>query len=203
MPTTQEILDHFHTLTDDDTTLSQDEELVLANKAYRKILRAAPWEFLKSPYSAVQSASVPYVALPADFRRFVTEQGRTSLYVGDANSDLALVPASRSTHYANQSGFAYLDMRNARLVFTRQPLQADAVSGWYIYRPADLGPDDEPVFDEDYHYAIAHAMVSDYYISDQTPKGRTYYEENEAKFDELLQAMLMDNALLADNREAR
>lgn len=43
---------------------------------------------------------------------------------------------------------------------------------------------------------IAHGMVSDYYISDQTPKGRTYYAENEAKYDEYLQGMLMDNALL-------
>lgn len=194
--TTEEIIDHFHTLTDDDTTLSSDEELVLAEKVYRKILRRANWEFLRTPFSDTTSISVPYIALPADFRSVIPVDYRNIIYYGDSNSEYRIIQNQRRLDYDGNEGYVYLDMKNKRLYFTKQPTEAKTIQFDYIYRPDALTLESEPVFDEDYHYAISHGMVSDYYIADQTPKGRTYYAENEGKYDEYIQGMLMDNALL-------
>jgi hypothetical protein len=197
--TTQEIINHFHTLVDDDTTLSSDEELLLAEKVYRKILRKTNWEFLRTPFSGTSSTTVPYIALPADFRSVIPVNGKNIVYYGTSNSEYHLIPNQRRLDYDGSDGYVYLDMRNRRLQFTKQPTEAKTVQFDYIYRPTELAVLTEPVFDKDYHYAISHGMVSDYYISDQTPKGRTYYAENEAKYDEYIQGMLMDNALLLSN----
>jgi hypothetical protein len=199
MPNTQEIINHFHTLTDDDTTLSSDEELLLAEKVYRKILRRANWEFLRTPFNGTSSISVPYISLPVDFRSVIPVNGRNIIYYGSANSEYRLIPNQRRLDYDGNDGYVYLDMKNKRLVFTKQPTEAKTIQFDYLYRPDDLALDEEPVFDKDYHYAISHGMVSDYYIADQTPKGRTYYAENEGKYEEYIQSMLMDNALLISN----
>jgi hypothetical protein len=199
MPNTQEIIDHFHTLTDDDTTLSPEEELVLAIKSYRKILSESAWPFLIKRHTATQSTTVPYIALPADFKNFAPVEGKYHAYIGPSGSEYPLVSIVDSVKYTNYDGKVYLDLANSRLQFTHQPTEAKSVDFFYIYRPADLTLEAEPVFPDEYHYMISHDMVTDYYISDQTPKGRTYYAENMMKYDEFLQRMKMDYALLNIN----
>lgn len=195
MPTTQEIIDHFHTLTDDDTTLSEDEELLLANKSYRKVLSESNWPFLIKKHTATQSTTVPYIALPADFKRFAPVDGKYYAFIGDSASEYPLISIVDSVTYDGYDGRVYLDLANSRLQFTKQPSEAKSVTFFYIYRPDDLTLVTEPIFLVEYHYMISHDMVTDYYISDQTPKGRTYYAENMAKYDEILQRMKMDYAL--------
>lgn len=203
MPNTQEIIAHKYTLTDDDTTLSVDEELVIANKQYRRVLNSRPWSWLVTTFTGTTSTQAPYIDLPDDFKKFVPfngqDDGRYSIFVGDDSVPYRMISLSDSFNYGNYhnaDGYFYLDSKNRRLYFTKQPTEAKTVTFPYIYRPDDLTLDTEPIFDEDYHYAISHGMISDYYIADQTPKGRTYYEENEAKFDEMLQQMIMDDELL-------
>jgi hypothetical protein len=203
MPNTQEIIDHKNLLVDDDTTFSEGEELIVANKIYRKIFNSRPWSWLVTTFTSTTSTSVPYIDLPANFKKFIPfdgyDNGRYSIFVGDDSVPYRLISLSDSFNYGNYhdaDGYFYLDSKNRRLYFTKQPTEAKTVTFPYVYRPDDLTPETEPVFDEDYHYAISHGMVSDYYIADQTPKGRTYYGENEAKFDEMLQQMIMDDELL-------
>lgn len=201
--TGQDIINHFHTLVDDDTTLSTDEELLLANKVYRKILNNRQWSWLLTTFTGIQSTTLPYITLPTDFKRFVPfdgdDDGRYSIFVGTDSVPYNLITQSDSFNYGsyhNADGYFYLDAKNKRLYFTKQPATASSITFPYIYRPSDLTLLTEPIFDSDYHYMISHGMISDYYISDQTPKARTYYLENEAKFDEFLQQMIMDEELL-------
>lgn len=201
--TTQQIIEHFRLLVDDDKTLSPDEELIVTNKVYRKILNNRPWSFLTTTFTGTTSTSVPYIALPSDFKRFVPydgyDNGKYSIFLGADSVPYNLINHSDSFNYGNYhdaDGFFYLDAKQKRLYFTKQPTEARTITFPYIYRPSDLTLITEPIFDSDYHYAISHGMVSDYYIADQTPKGRTYYEENEFKFDEMLQQMIMDDELL-------
>jgi hypothetical protein len=198
MPTTQEIINHFHTLTDDDTTLSEDEELVLANKSYRKVLSESRWPFLIKRHTATQSTTVPYIDLPDGFKSFAPVDGKYTAFIGDSASEYPVISIVDSINYDGYDGRVYLDLANSRLQFTKQPTEAKSVDFFYIYRPNDLELDTEPVFPSEYHYMISHDMVTDSYISDQTPKGRTYYSENMAKYDEILQRMKMDYALMSD-----
>lgn len=133
--TTQEIINHFHTLVDDDTTLSSDEELVLAEKVYRKVLRRVPWEFLRTPFSGTSSTLVPYIALPSDFRSLIPVQNREVFYYGTDNQSYRIIPMARRIEFTAADGFAYLDMKNRRLVFTKQPAEAKIIQFDYIYRP--------------------------------------------------------------------
>jgi hypothetical protein len=200
--TGQLIIDHFHTLTDDDTTLSTDEELILLNKVYRKILNRIQWNYLITTHTGTTSTTLPYITLPSDFKRFVPfdgeDDGRYSIFVGTDSVPYNLISQSDSFNYGNYynaDGFFYLDIKNNRLYFTKQPTEVKTITFPYIYRPDDITLLTSPIFDSDYHYAISHGMVADYHIADNTPKGRTYYQENEAKFDEYLQQMIMENEL--------
>jgi hypothetical protein len=203
MPNTQQIIDHKNLLVDDDKTFSEDEELIVANKVYRKILNSRPWSWLMTTFTGTTSTSVPYISLPSDFKRFVPyngyDEGRYSIFIGTDSVPYHLITQSDSFNYGNYhdaDGFFYIDAKQNRLYFTKQPTEAKTVTFPYIYRPSDLTLVTSPIFDSDYHYAISHGMISDYYIADQTPKGRTYYGENEARFDEMLQQMIMDDELL-------
>lgn len=63
-----QILERFYLQIDDDAALSSDEALALANEVLFEIYQDRDWEFLKTSYTGVQSTSVPYIALPSDFR---------------------------------------------------------------------------------------------------------------------------------------
>lgn len=196
--TTQEIIDHFHTLVDNDTQFAPEEELLLANKSYRKVLSENVWPFLIKRHTTTQSTTVPYVALPSDFKNFAPVDGKYTAFIGTSASEYGLISIVDSLNYDGYDGKVYLDLANNRLQFTKQPTETKSVDFFYIYRPADLALDTSPVFPSEYHYMISHDMVTDYYIADQTPKGRTYYSENMAKYDEILQRMKMDYALMTD-----
>ncbi len=193
--TTQQIIDHKNLLVDDDTTLSSDEDLILANKSYRKVLSESRWPFLIKRHTATQSTTVPYIALPADFKSFAPVDGKYNAFIGTSASEYPLISIVDSINYNGYDGRVYVDLANSRLQFTKQPTEAKSVDFFYIYQPNDLTLITSPIFPSEYHYMISHDMVTDYYISDQTPKGRTYYAENMAKYDDYLQRMKMDYAL--------
>ena len=65
---TSDIINKFNLYVDDGSELSSSEELTLAEKIYRKVLDEHRWEFLKKEYSGTASTSVPYIALPSDFK---------------------------------------------------------------------------------------------------------------------------------------
>lgn len=197
--TTQEIIDKFNLYFDDGSELSSDEELDLAEKVYRKVLDHKDWEFLKKEYSGTTSTSVPYIALPDDFKNITVnyddEYGEPNqvVFVGPNNDIYRVIPFSQRRNYRDADGYCYIDMRQNRLYFTKQPSEAKSVEFDYIYKPDALTTSTSPVWDDDHHDIIHHGMVVDAYSIDQTEKGRAYYAENMEAYNEILQRMTNRN----------
>lgn len=175
--TGQNIIDLFHTLTDDTSELSTTEELALANRIYKKIC-IKPYEFLKKEATGTLSDTVPYIALPADFC-FIpdTPVDDYSKMVYVNGSPIRVVSFSDR----REQGVAYVDMTNSRLVLSTQP-KAVTYSFDYIRIPADLTLTTSPVFPVA-NEAIAFGMATDSFIIQQWDKAKSYANENQAKYE--------------------
>ena len=192
---TSAIIAKFNLYVDDGSELSSPEELALANKIYRQVLDEKDWEFLKTEYSGTTSVSVPYIALPADFKNIVVnyddEDGEPSqvVFVGPNHDVYKVIPFSQRRNYRDVSGFCYIDKKQNRLYFTEQPKGAYDVEFDYVYNPDDLTLTTSPVWDSIHHDIIHHAMVIDFYSIEQTEKTRSYYQENLIAYAKVLQRM--------------
>ena len=185
---TQEIIEMFELYLDDTSELSSVEELALANRVYKKIMLKT-YEFAKKDGTGTLSTTLPYVSLPTDFAFIpdtVSDEFPKVIYVGSNNDIYKVVNYSDRRKYTNQSNFCYIDFANQRLVFTRQPISADAYSFDYIYIPADLTLSTSPVFPV-CHEIIAHGMAIDSYIIQQFDKARSYAPENQMKYESALE----------------
>ena len=192
---TAQIIAKFNLYIDDGSELSSAEELALANKIYRQVLDEKDWEFIKKEYAGTTSASVPYIALPSDFKNIVVnyddEDGEPSqvVFVGQNHDVYKIIPFSQRRNYRDNSGFCYIDKRQGRLYFTEQPAGAYDVEFDYVYNPDDLTLATSPVWDSIHHDIIHHAMVIDFYSIEQTEKTRSYYQENLIAYGKVLQRM--------------
>lgn len=185
--TAQQIIDLFHLIMDDTSDLSTAEELIIANKIYKKLC-IKPYEFLKKEKAGTLSDSLAYVDLPADFMmipdNIVDHDSPKKVYVGPGERLYDVINFSDRRNHTNADGYCYIDFANQRLVFTKQPI-AEAYSYDYIYIPADLTISDSPIFPV-CHEIIAHGMAIDSYIIQQYPHAQSYQRENQAMFDSFL-----------------
>ena len=192
--TTENIILGFEQYVDDTTELSPAQELALANKIYRKILDAKPWEFLKKEFIGTTTGSTT-VTLPADFKFMLptygytdstTDQGGLYVFIGSTLKPYKVVNWSDRKQYITTSQVCYLDIVNGNLVFTVAPDSGLTISFDYIYRPDDLALDTSPVFPAEYHPAIYHGMATEDYIIQQFDKARSYAAENQAMYKNYL-----------------
>lgn len=196
---TQEILTNFEMYVDDTTELSSAEELTLANKIYRQVLNDRPWAFLKKEFSGTTSTSVPYIALPSDFKYIIsnysytdntietiTRAAPTVVFVGSTYKPYRVVNWSDRRQYRNQNDVCYIDAVNNRLYFTIQPTSVESVEFDYIYRPDDLTLATRPVWNADFDFIITHGMASEDYIIQQFDKAKSYAQENRALYNKYL-----------------
>lgn len=198
----QDIIDLANSLIDDD--LDPDLGLTLLNQAYHEWQNKKQWEVLKKSHSATQSVSVDYIALPTDFRELVIPRGRDFpiIYIGsDYEEEYGVISFDRRRDFKDSTGYAYLDMRQDRLVFTLQPPSAKAISFDYIYVPADLTVSTEPVFPERFREWLAYRMAVLFYATDETEKGRSYRPEHKEEADGIMQDMLMWDAQLKQSAQ--
>lgn len=177
-----DIISNFELYVDDLTELSSSEELTLANKVYKKICKARPWEFLRKTATGTLSTSVPYIALPSDYSIPTNDK---VVYVIKNGSYVAykIINYADKRDYVNQDGYAYIDLQNSRLVFTLQPTSAYSYEFDYIYTPDDLTTATEPVFPEDYHPMIYHGMAVQDNIIQMFDKARSYFKENQDAYN--------------------
>lgn len=175
--TGNEIIKLFNLILDDTSELSATEELALANRIYKKIC-IKPYEFLKKEAIGTLSDTLPYIALPTDFC-FIpdtpVDDYTKIIYVN--NSPIRIVSFSDR----RQTGVAYVDMTNSRLVLSTQP-KADVYSYDYIRIPADLTLTTSPVFPVA-NEVIAFGMATDSFIIQQWDKAKSYAPENQAKYE--------------------
>lgn len=203
--TKEDIIAKFHLFMDDTTDLSSEEESDLFDKVLDSIYSDRPWEFLKKEYTGTTSTSLPYIALPSDFRYLTannnatdieTEASRPVVFVGSTYSPYEVVNYSDRRAYRNKDGFCYIDAVNNRLYFTLQPSSALAVEFDYCHMPEHLDLTEEPLMKEEYRHAIYHGMCVDDFIIQQSEKARSYAAENQMMFKKFMDAMAGYNANL-------
>lgn len=194
-----ELITFANTLVDD--TWDTDDGLLVLNQAYHEVLNLKQWEILKKEATGTMSVSVPYIALPSDFRELVWKVSRDGndsqvIYVGTNYEPYDVVRFDDRRDYRSTSNASYLDMRLGRLVFTMQPTSAQAISYDYIYVPDDLIAGADSVIPRQYVKALAYRMAMIFYGVDETEKGRTYYAEYNREFEKILAEMEMWDATL-------
>ena len=194
----EQIIEQFNLYVDDGSELSSEEELQLLNKIYRQVLDEKEWVFLRKPFSGSTSTSVPYIALPDDFKSiavnwYENQEPEQIVFVGTNFEQFKIIPFMQRRNYRDMDGYCYLDMLNRRLVFTKQPTSVKTVEFDYIYAPDDLTLATTPVFDPEgnlgHAIIIMHGMVVDFYSIEATEKERAYYNENVNGYNKVLGRM--------------
>lgn len=198
--TGSDLITKYELYVDDQSQLSSTESLALANKKYRQVLNFRPWSFLFKTASGTLSTSVPYVALPADFKYLIDNyedpyslQPKRVVFVGTDYEPYEVIPYNERRNYRDREGYCYLDMVNSRLYFTSQPTAAESYEFDYIYKPDDLATGTSPVFHSDFHDIIYHGMCADHDIIQQTEKGLAYAPEHLNEYERLLGEMIVQD----------
>ena len=193
--TTTEIISRFNLQVDDSSELSTQESLDLANEVYTDIQNDRPWEWLKTPATGTTSITVPYIALPADFKSVVPNSyGYSVVFVGTDYQEYRIVPYSSRRNYRDQDGFCYIDIPNSRLVFTKQPTSAKAVEYDYIKVAATLTGATSPLFRAGFHNLIAYGMAAKFNPIELTEKSASYQRENTVSYLNMLSDMAVEDA---------
>jgi len=185
--TAAQLITKFELYLDDTTELSTQEELDLLNKVYRFWNSAHTWEGTKAEFTGTTSTSTPSVSLPSDFLYLTAnnngtdssvEAGRPVIFRGANYSTYPVVSWSDRRQYRNNDGYAFIDFPNSKLTFTATPTKVEAVEFDYHAQKADLALTDTPWFPAEYQDALFHFMAADDFIIQQSPKAKSYKEEN-------------------------
>ena len=187
MLTTADIISRYNLQVDDSSELSSDEELALANEVYNTICNDRPWEWLKKTYTGVTSITVPYVALPADFKELSPNSDYKSVvFVGTDRSRYIVVPLSSRRDYYNTDGYCYIDIPNQRLYFMKQPTEVKDIEYDYVSYPAALTLGTSPLFNSSYHEMISYGMAAKFSNIDQEDKSKSYKTDNKKEYDDFM-----------------
>lgn len=217
--TTEDILEAFEKYVDDNSELSSDDELILAQKIYDMICDDRPWEFLKKPATgtAVISNGVCSISAPADFKYFVENNQSTFnndsvennaapkvIYLSTATNKFTsyqVINFSDRRVYVNQIGYVYFDARLKQIIFTGVPTDSDLSYEFdYIMQPPDLNLDgSNPVFPQRYWDAIYHGMAVDDMIIQLFDRAHSYQNENSAMYKQIMAQMAYWNSSLIVN----
>lgn len=201
MATATEIITSFELQVSDITELSTSEELYVLNRVYQKVCSARPWEFLKTPATGTMSGSGVdgyYVTMPSDFAFFSPNYSYTDntistqensapvvIFIGTSYTPYKVVNYSDRRQYLGQTGYAYLDYANSKIVFCGTPVST-TYSFDYIKVPATLIGASTPVIPTRFQDIIVYGMAVDDAILQLSPKATSYASENQAKYDSMM-----------------
>ena len=213
MARTDDIITNFELQVSDVTELSTSEEFRVLNRVYNKICNYRPWEFLKKSASGTMSSDSEgyYITAPTDFAYFiennqytnntVSPQNNTTprdIFVGANYSPYQIVNWSDRQQYRNHTGVAYYDVVNGKIRFPQTP-EAFTYQFDYIMVPPALVAGAAPLtparFDDVYHFGMA---VEDSIIQ-LSPKATSYAQENQAKYQSMLDDITYWNSMLINN----
>lgn len=190
-----EIITRFNLQIDDSSELSDGEALDLANEVYEDICNDRPWEWLRATATGTMSLSVPYIALPSDFKKVMpNDMNEAVVFVGTLRTPYRVVSYANRHEYRDQYGYCYIDVPNARLVFTKQPTVADAIEYDYVKVQTALTTGTSPLFREGFHKIIPYGMAAAFNPIEHTDKAESYQRENQQKYNDLLSDMANEDA---------
>lgn len=202
-----QIIAKFELKVDDTTELSSVEELALLNRIYQFICDDRPWEILKKEGSGTMLTTTT-ITKPADFAHFVENMNYTDNSIStEENSKptgilingvkwLKIINFSDRRQYANQDGYAYLDLTQDKIVTTYPQPSGATYSFDYKRVPDDLTLGTSPVFPDRFHDIFVFAMAVDDMATQLFDKARSYAQENQGQMNSYLQRMAMWNANL-------
>jgi hypothetical protein len=127
------------------------------------------------------------ITLPADFASFVEPK----IYLGDFNNPFSVIPFDERRLYVNQNNFAYLDVRQGKIVLTKE--QDHTYNFDYIYQPPAITISVTPVFPKKFWGMFPFFMASDNSFIQLDEKARSYAMENRARGEMILGDMKMEN----------
>lgn len=190
------IIARFQLQIDDASELSTDESLALLNEVYSDICNDRDWEWLKTPKADTTSITVPYVALPTNFKQLIPNSYNESVvFVGTDYQEYKVIPFSSRRDYRDQDGFCYVDMVNRRLYFTKQPTAAEAIEYDYIALPTALTAGTAPIVTTDqFGTLIAYGMAAKFSPIEQTDKSVSYRAENQIEYTKMLSDFRLEDA---------
>ncbi len=193
--TTTDIIDRFHLQVDDSSELSTEEEVALANEVYNEICAERSWSWLQASHTATASTSVPYVALPTDFRELLPNYDlETQILVGTDYTPYKVVNWSERRNWREVNGVCYIDYPNLRLYFTVQPIDTHAIEFDYVKVQPALTLGTSPLFRADWHDVIAYGMATKFDPIQLTPQGESYQRVNGTLYEQKLEAMRLEDA---------
>lgn len=205
---------------DDSSQLSTAEALDLINDIYSDVCDDRAWSWLQSTFSGSTSTSVPYVALPSDFNCLLPNVSNSIgywygnlgvprgylqamytpgasvsvVFVGTTYSPYRIIEFSERRNYRDADGFAYIDIPNARLVFTKQPTTAQAIEFDYKKIPAAILAATSPLFRTSFHSVLAYGAAARFDTLQLTDKSQSYQRENMMLYEKQLESMRLDDA---------
>lgn len=190
------IIARFQLQVDDASELSTDESLALANEVYSDVCNDRDWEWLKSTATGSTSVSVPYVALPSNFKQVIpNKENHSVVFVGTDYQEYLIVPFSSRRDYRDQDGYCYVDMVNRRLYFTKQPTSVKTYEFDYIALPTALTLSTAPVVTTDqFGTLIAYGMAAKFNPIEQTDKTVSYQRENQTEYLKMLSDFRLEDA---------
>lgn len=194
--TSDAIIERFNLQVDDSSELSTSEEFALLNQIYTDVQNDRPWEWLRTPYSGTTSASVPYVALPSDFKELTqNKDNKTVVFVGSDYAEYIVIPMESRRDYRNQDGYCYIDIPNSRLYFTLQPTSAKAIEYDYIKIATALVTGASPlVTTSNFGNMLAYGMAEKFTPIEQSNKATSYAPENRVTFGSMLQDLAIQDS---------
>jgi hypothetical protein len=198
---TQDILTKFELIVDESSELSDAEELDLANDVYGDICDDRDWEWLKATATGTTSTTVPYVALPADFKKVApNEYNKSVVFVGSDYQPYEVISFADRRNHRDEDGYCYIDIPNQRLYFTLQPTEAKAIEYDYIKIAPDLDllgatpTGSNPLFRAGFHPIISYGMAAKFPMMEQSEKDKSYAREYLAEYLNILSMMRREDA---------
>lgn len=212
--TGQDIINKFRIYTGDQSELSSQEELDLANKVYNDVLNEIPYEFLKKSASGnltVIGDGTATITPPADFRHFIENNTWTDnsqpilnnaspkvIFIGVNFAPYQIVNWSDRRQYRNASGVCYYDAVNKLIVFPAVPPELSYEFD-YIYQWLPLTLVTSPIFPADMHDMIYQGMAIDSVIITLFPRANSYAVENTKAYNDMLKKLKYYNSNLIMN----
>lgn len=198
--TGKDIIDKFELNVDDQSTMSSQETLDLANKIYRQVLNYRPWVWLVK--QATGTVSSQTASVPSDFRYFYNNYNdadgddKAVIFVGSDSQPYEVIPFSERRNHRDNGAYCYYDAVNNTINFTDTSADGLSFEFDYVRQPDDLTTATSPVFPTRFHDIIYFGMAVDFQAIDNTPKQRSYSDDFQLKYDTLIEDMSYENSKL-------
>ena len=197
-----EIIKKFELWTDDQTELSTDEELFLANQKANEIYNECTWEFLRKTASgSFAGGEINLTLVAPDFKYLMANYSEDGSYgtptvpvVWVGGAPYKVIPMGMRQQFQGQN-VCWVDVVNNKIKFSNTGA-GGTFEFDYQYQPAAFTGSTSPAFPANFESGmiVVYAMLIDDDIIQKTEKGRANIKENAGQYGRLLSNLKSYNA---------